>query len=140
MIGAQPLRMAAQQHQYVGVPAGERGAPQLTVLVGDLPSGAIGTQNDEACRSRRRVVGLGSGQAQQGQVVLTATTVARTSANVCGEATRGPPVRSLAPIKAPVSRSCTGTTVQLHGWTNREKCSDPRICSSRSRPARCPAR
>jgi NAD(P)-dependent dehydrogenase (short-subunit alcohol dehydrogenase family) len=29
-----------------------------------------GTQNDEACRSRRRVVGLGSGQAQQGQVVL----------------------------------------------------------------------
>ena len=70
MIGAQPLRMAAQQHQYVGVPAGERGAPQLTVLVGDLPSGAIGTQNDEACRSRRRVVGLGSGQAQQGQVVL----------------------------------------------------------------------
>jgi hypothetical protein len=62
--------MAAQQHQDVGVPAGERGAAQLRVLVCDLPSGAIGTQNEQACSSRRRVGGVGSGQAQQGQVVF----------------------------------------------------------------------
>ena len=62
----------------------------------------------------------------------TATTVARTRARVCAEDTSSPPVRSIAPINVPVTGSCTGTAVQLHGCTRREKCSVPRICTSAS--------
>ena len=41
-------------------------------------------------------------------------------------------------MRAPVAGSCTGTAVQLHGWTIREKCSVPRICSSASRASAVP--
>ena len=72
-----------------------------------------------------------AGQPQQGEVVLNGDG---------GRPDQGEGLRRRRPgcrrsdrwrrCSAPVAGSCTGTAVQLHGCTIREKCSDPRICSS----------
>ncbi len=74
----------------------------------------------------------------QGKSVFHATAVARTSAKVCADPIEEPPVRSMLPIGRPVTGSCTGTAVHVHGRTSREKCSCPSICTSRSRASAVP--
>ncbi|SKV03058.1 Uncharacterised protein [Mycobacteroides abscessus subsp. abscessus] len=68
----------------------------------------------------------------------TATAVARTSARVCGEAMSTPPVRSRLPSGVPDSGSCIGTAVHDQGRTSLQKCSLPRICTSRSSASAVP--
>ena len=70
VIGAQAFGVAAEQHQDVGVPAGQRaGAAGWPCVVGDLPAGPVGAEHGQACAAVGSAVG-GSGQPQQGQLVL----------------------------------------------------------------------
>ena len=104
VIGDQPLGVAAQEHQDVGVAVGQGGGAQLAVLVGDLPAAAVGAEHGQACGGCRVGCG-GSGQPEQGQLVLDRDDGCPNRGQGCGEATWVPPVRSIAPMNAPVSGS-----------------------------------
>ena len=54
-----------------------------------------------------------------------------TRVRVWAVATSVPPVMSRTPRTAPVSGSWIGAAEQLHGVTERDRCSAPRICTGR---------